>query len=159
MAALAKIAERHPRLKLHSDDPGRHGGDTGGTDDAAFADLPEMVALARFPNVAVKMSGAPSQPVPPRIVWVTPRNCGLPGSPKRMSLPTAVVGKIWRRVREAAGPDFERGYAEGQSLTLDGAVALALPPAESVLAALYPEPRPQFGYTIVRSMMRRSSGW
>ena len=29
---------------------------------------------------------------------------------------------------------------------------------DTVSAALYPEPRPQFGYTIVRSMMRRSSG-
>jgi hypothetical protein len=38
----------------------------------------------------------------------------LAGSPKRMSPPTAVVGKICRRVREAAGPDFERGCAEGQ---------------------------------------------
>jgi len=60
MAAVAKIAERHPRLKLHIDHLGRHGGGTGGTDDAAFADLPELLALARLPNVAVKMSGAPS---------------------------------------------------------------------------------------------------
>ena len=60
MAALKKIAERHPRLKLHIDHLGRSGGGTGVTDDAAFADLPEMLALARLPNVAVKMSGAPS---------------------------------------------------------------------------------------------------
>jgi predicted TIM-barrel fold metal-dependent hydrolase len=67
MATLARIAERHPRLKLHIDHLGRHGGGTQGTDDAAFADLREMLALARFPNVAVKMSGAPSyssQPYP-----------------------------------------------------------------------------------------------
>ena len=30
------------------------------TDDAAFADLDEMLALAKLPNVAVKLSGAPS---------------------------------------------------------------------------------------------------
>jgi len=59
MAAFESIAERHPRLKLHIDHLGRHGGGTGGTDDAAFADLKDMLALARFPNVAVKMSGAP----------------------------------------------------------------------------------------------------
>src|SRR5205823_10790898 len=67
MPALARIAERHPRLKLHIDHLGRVGGGRGGTDDAAFADLPEMLALARFPNVGVKMSGAPSyssQPYP-----------------------------------------------------------------------------------------------
>jgi predicted TIM-barrel fold metal-dependent hydrolase len=60
MDALEGIAARHPGLKLHIDHLGRHGGGVGGTDDAAFADLPDMLALARFPNVAVKMSGAPS---------------------------------------------------------------------------------------------------
>jgi predicted TIM-barrel fold metal-dependent hydrolase len=67
MASLARIAERYPGLKLHIDHLGRHGGGTQGTDDAAFVDLREMLALARFPNVAVKMSGAPSyssQPYP-----------------------------------------------------------------------------------------------
>ena len=60
MPALGKIAERHPGLKLHIDHLGRHGGGAGGTDAAAWADLPEMLALARLPHVAVKMSGAPS---------------------------------------------------------------------------------------------------
>ena len=69
MAALRAIAERHPGLKLHIDHLGRVGGGRGGTDDAAFADLPEMLALAKLRNVAVKMSGAPSyssQPYPYR---------------------------------------------------------------------------------------------
>ena len=69
MAVLTKIAERHPALKLHIDHLGRPGGGTGQTDDEVFADLPDMLALARFPNVAVKMSGAPSyssQPYPYR---------------------------------------------------------------------------------------------
>ncbi len=60
MAAFGKIAERHPGLKMHIDHLGRHGGGAGGTDDAAWADLPEMLALAKLPNVGVKMSGAPS---------------------------------------------------------------------------------------------------
>src|SRR4030095_12068280 len=38
MAALAKIAERHPRLKLHIDHLGRHGGGTGLTDSGGVAD-------------------------------------------------------------------------------------------------------------------------
>jgi predicted TIM-barrel fold metal-dependent hydrolase len=54
---VARIAERHPGLRLLIDHMGRSG---RGTDDVAFADLPEMLALARFPNVAVKASGAPS---------------------------------------------------------------------------------------------------
>ena len=60
MQAFGKIAESHPGLKIHIDHLGRHGGGAGGTDDAAWADLPEMLALAKLPNVAVKMSGAPS---------------------------------------------------------------------------------------------------
>jgi predicted TIM-barrel fold metal-dependent hydrolase len=69
MAALGAIAERHPGLKLHIDHHGRGGGGGAGTDDAAFANLSEMLALAKYPNIAVKLSGAPSyssQPYPYR---------------------------------------------------------------------------------------------
>ena len=69
MAELGKIAERHPGLKLHIDHCGRGGGGGAGTDDAAFANLGEMLALAQYPNIAVKLSGAPSyssQPYPYR---------------------------------------------------------------------------------------------
>ncbi len=69
MAEFGRIAERHPGLKLHIDHCGRGGGAGGPKDDAAFADLGEMLALARLPNVAVKLSGAPSyssQPYPYR---------------------------------------------------------------------------------------------
>jgi predicted TIM-barrel fold metal-dependent hydrolase len=60
MADLGTIAARHPGLKLHIDHCGRGGGGSAGTDDAAFADLGEMLALAQYLNVAVKLSGAPS---------------------------------------------------------------------------------------------------
>ncbi len=60
MAAVGKIAERHPRLKVHIDHIGRGGSGGGIKDDAAYADLSEMLALARYPNVGVKLSGAPS---------------------------------------------------------------------------------------------------
>ena len=66
---LGKIAERHPGLKLHIDHIGRGGGRSGKKDEAGYADLPEMLALARLPNVGVKLSGAPStssQPYPYR---------------------------------------------------------------------------------------------
>jgi len=56
-ADVARIAERHPGLRLLIDHMGRSG---GAKDDAAFADLGDMLALARLPNVAVKLSGAPS---------------------------------------------------------------------------------------------------
>ncbi len=59
MAAFGDIARRHPGLKLHIDHLGRGGG-AGGKDDAAFENLGDMLALAKLPNVAVKLSGAPS---------------------------------------------------------------------------------------------------
>ena len=57
---LGKIAERHPGLRLHIDHIGRGGGRAEKKDDAAYADLADMLALARLPNVGVKLSGAPS---------------------------------------------------------------------------------------------------
>jgi len=73
MAALGKIAAKHPRLKLHIDHIGRGGGRAGAKDDAAYADLKDMLALAKLPNVAVKLSGAPStssQPYPYKNIHV-----------------------------------------------------------------------------------------
>jgi predicted TIM-barrel fold metal-dependent hydrolase len=58
--AFGKIAERHPGLKMHIDHIGRGGGRADLKDDAAYANLSEMLALAKLPNVAVKLSGAPS---------------------------------------------------------------------------------------------------
>ena len=60
IAAFGNIARRHPDLKIHIDHIGRGGGRAGLKDDAIYADLPEMLALAKLPNVAVKLSGAPS---------------------------------------------------------------------------------------------------
>jgi predicted TIM-barrel fold metal-dependent hydrolase len=49
---IAEIAERHPGLKLIIDHFGRP--------DAAWTHLPALVATAKFPNVALKATGAPS---------------------------------------------------------------------------------------------------
>ncbi len=57
MADLGRVAERYPGLKLIIDHLGRI---SGSKDDAAFKSLPDMLALAKYPNVAVKLSGAPS---------------------------------------------------------------------------------------------------
>src|SRR5262249_37775418 len=51
---VAKIAEQHPGLKLIIDHFGRA---RGGQDDAAFANNPQVTALAKFPNVALKATG------------------------------------------------------------------------------------------------------
>jgi len=60
IAAFGKIAQRHPGLRMHIDHIGRGGGRSKLKDDALYADLGDMLALARLPNVAVKLSGAPS---------------------------------------------------------------------------------------------------
>lgn len=66
--ALAPIAERHPKLRVILDHLARRG---ELKDDAAFVDLDEVLALARYPNVAAKVSALPcysSEPYPfPRL--------------------------------------------------------------------------------------------
>ena len=56
---LGRIAERHPGLRLTIDHLGGRGGLTTLKDAAAMTHMPELVALAKFPNVAVKATGAP----------------------------------------------------------------------------------------------------
>jgi len=51
------IAAKHPKLRLLIDHMARP---RGSKDDASFADLGDLLALAKYPNVAVKASGAPS---------------------------------------------------------------------------------------------------
>ena len=54
---VGQIAERHPGLKLIVDHMGAVRGNKG---DAAFVNLPQLLALAKHPNVAVKATGGPS---------------------------------------------------------------------------------------------------
>jgi len=64
---LGEIAERHPGLKLIVDHLGGRGGTGTAMDDGYFATLPDLVSLAKHPNVAVKATGAPgysTQPYP-----------------------------------------------------------------------------------------------
>ncbi len=56
LPAFRRIAEAHPNLKLVLDHCGLL---RTGQDDAAFAQLDELCALAKLPNVAVKATGAP----------------------------------------------------------------------------------------------------
>src|SRR5881296_4634782 len=55
--ALARIAERHPGLRLTIDHVGLRRFTKG---PGVFEDLPKVCALAKYPNVAVKASGVPS---------------------------------------------------------------------------------------------------
>jgi predicted TIM-barrel fold metal-dependent hydrolase len=56
---IAGIAQRHPGLHLTIDHLGGRGGTTTLKNAAAMTHIPELLALAKFPNVAVKATGAP----------------------------------------------------------------------------------------------------
>jgi predicted TIM-barrel fold metal-dependent hydrolase len=56
LPAVGKVAEKHPGLRLLVD---HLAAVSGGKDAAAYAMLPQLVALAKYPNVAVKASAAP----------------------------------------------------------------------------------------------------
>jgi len=56
---IAKIAQRHPGLRLTIDHLGGRGGLTTLKDAEAMTHIPDLLALAKFPNVAVKATGAP----------------------------------------------------------------------------------------------------
>lgn len=56
MPLIGQIAARHPSLKLMIDHMGTLRGAKG---DAAFPKMRELLALARHPNVAVKLTGGP----------------------------------------------------------------------------------------------------
>ena len=53
---VGEIAQRHPRLKLIVDHMAAVRRAKG---DAAFVHLPELLALAKHPNIAVKATGGP----------------------------------------------------------------------------------------------------
>jgi predicted TIM-barrel fold metal-dependent hydrolase len=53
---VGEIAARHPGLRLIVD---HFGVVRGNKDDAAFANMPQLVALAKHPNIAVKVTGGP----------------------------------------------------------------------------------------------------
>jgi predicted TIM-barrel fold metal-dependent hydrolase len=59
LAVLGRIAERHPGLRLTIDHLGGRGGTTTLKDAAAMTHIPELLALAKLSNVAVKATGAP----------------------------------------------------------------------------------------------------
>ena len=54
---VGEIAAKHPGLRLLVDHMARP---RGSMDDAGWADLPDLLALAKYPNVAVKATGGPS---------------------------------------------------------------------------------------------------
>jgi L-fuconolactonase len=66
------IAEQHPDLTLIVDHLGINKPPISTPDDPPFLKLPDVLALARYPNIAVKVSGTPThsrQPYPFEDLW------------------------------------------------------------------------------------------
>jgi predicted TIM-barrel fold metal-dependent hydrolase len=84
LAELGGIAERHPGLRLTIDHLGGRGGTTALKDHAAMAHMPALLALAKYPNVAVKATGAP----------------GYSGE----AYPFPVMGTYLKQIYDAFGP-------------------------------------------------------
>ena len=59
LAEFGRVAERYPGLRLTIDHLGGRGGTTPLKDHASMTHIPELLALAKLPNVAVKATGAP----------------------------------------------------------------------------------------------------
>ncbi|MBV9249074.1 MAG: amidohydrolase family protein [Acetobacteraceae bacterium] len=59
LGEIGRIAERHPGLRLTIDHLGGRGGLTTLKDAAAMTHMPRLLALAKYPNIAVKATGAP----------------------------------------------------------------------------------------------------
>ncbi len=81
---VGQVAERHPRLKLIVDHLGRP---SGTKDEAAWANLSDMLALAKHPNIAIKATGAPSyssEPYPYRNIHGYLRQIYAAFGPERM---------------------------------------------------------------------------
>lgn len=85
LRAIGVLAGRYPGLRLTIDHLGGRGGNTALKDAAAMSHIPDLLALARHPNVAVKASGLP----------------GYSGE----RYPFPVMGEFFRRVFDAFGPE------------------------------------------------------
>ncbi len=80
---VGEIARRHPNLKLILDHLARPRGDTSPSE--RWANLADVLALAKYPNVAMKATGAPSYSVP------VSRHPRQPAPPLRRLRPRALV--------------------------------------------------------------------
>jgi predicted TIM-barrel fold metal-dependent hydrolase len=96
---LAQIAEQHPGLRLLIDHLGAPPGVRG---DGIWSNLPALTELARFPNVAIKATGAPSyssQPYPHRDIHEPLRRLFDAYGPRRLFWGTDItrMSDTWRQ--------------------------------------------------------------
>jgi predicted TIM-barrel fold metal-dependent hydrolase len=121
---VGEVAGRHPHLKLILDHLGRPRGDTSPSE--RWANLADVLALAKYPNVAMKATGAPSysdQPYPFRDIHDNLRRLYDAFGPARwfwgtditrMPVPVASVrDAVHGRAALAEGPRPRAGHGPG----------------------------------------------
>ena len=125
LPTVAEVAQRHPNLKLILDHLGRPRGDA--SPGERWANLPEVLALAKYPNVAMKATGAPSysdQPYPFRDIHDNLRRLYDAFGPARWFWGTDITRMPcpWASVRDAVhgraalaeGPRPRTGHGPGR---------------------------------------------
>ncbi|HEX9819959.1 MAG TPA: amidohydrolase family protein [Methylomirabilota bacterium] len=128
---VAQVAERHPGLKLIIDHLGRPSGrkgDPGLEDDTAlWSNLPQVLALARHPNVAIKATGAPSyssEPYPYRNIHDHLRRIHDAFGPERMFWGTDITRMpcSWRQCVTMFTEELPWLAGRDRELVMGGAV-------------------------------------
>ncbi len=127
LRVIGAIAERHPGLRLTIDHLGGRGGNTTLKDAAAMTHMPELLALARYPNVAVKATGAPgysSEPYPFPAMHVYLRQVFDAFGPHRMFWGTDITKMpvSWRQCISMFTEELPWLSAEDKKLVMGDAV-------------------------------------
>jgi len=121
---VGQVAERHRGLPLIVDHLGRP---SGTKDEAAWANLRELLALAKHPNVAVKATGAPSyssEPYPYRNIHGYLRQIYDAFGPERMFWGTDITRMpcAWRQCVTLFTEELPWLSARDKELIMGGAL-------------------------------------
>ena len=121
---VGQVAERHRGLPLIVDHLGRP---SGTKDEAAWANLRELLALAKHPNVAVKATGAPSyssEPYPYRNIHGYLRRIYDAFGPERMFWGTDITRMpcAWRQCVTLFTEELPWLSARDKELIMGGAL-------------------------------------
>jgi predicted TIM-barrel fold metal-dependent hydrolase len=124
LPVVGQVAERHPGLKLIIDHLGRP---HRTKDEAAWGNLSELLALAKYPNVAVKATGAPSyssEPYPYRNIHSHLRRLHDAFGPERLFWGTDITRMpcTWRQCVTLFTEDLPWLTARDQELIMGRAL-------------------------------------
>jgi predicted TIM-barrel fold metal-dependent hydrolase len=119
------IAEAHPGLTLIIDHLGLRQPPQEAPDDPPFKALPDLLALARYPNVAVKLRGMPGlskEAFPYRDVWLRVRELVAAFGAERLLWASDISryqGRVGWHLRPPVTGDGQHTYAQSLALYRD----------------------------------------